>query len=131
MPYAHRTEFPRRFGDYDVTNDGWKMPDGSGPWTVVAVAERDQPAGRFGERGLPNHVEVTDAKLNRYDNYHHRADAENMADTANKALEAYLDTGDERLAKVHEGVDYYDVKLRQNAELIVSGDNADGIGGDN
>lgn len=130
MPYANRTEHPHLFGDHDVLNDGWNMPDGSGPWTIVALAERDQPAGRYGERGRTTAVEVRDAKLNRCETYDHRADAERLADIANEALRAYEETGDDQLAEVHEGVDYYDVHLRDGAEIIVSGDNADGIGAD-
>jgi hypothetical protein len=116
---------PHLYGDNDMSRDGWYMPDGSEPWTVVAITERDQPAARFGARGRTTHVEMTDHPLNRKRSYDHRAEAQRLADIANEALEVSREhPEDSHLAEFHADVDYYEVALRDGAELIVSGDNA-------
>ena len=106
----------------DVTNDGWRMPDGSGPWTVIAYKESDRTSP-----GVRGRVEVIDAPLNRSEYYHYRADAEAAANSANRAKRASTKTDGEAFAGEHEGVDWYEVRLRQNAAITVSGDNADGL----
>ena len=114
-----------------MTNDGWQMPDGSGPWTIIIVGARDQPAGRYGERGRGGGAEMTDHPLNRTWVYERRDGAQQCADFFNALLSIAHEHPDEDVfAERTQGVDSFEVALRQGAEIVVSGDNANGIGGD-
>ncbi len=124
MPYHHRTEFPEQYAQPNDHRD-YVMPDGSGPWTVVAVAVQDRPGARPGLRGTHATREVVDADLNRVWTNHSQDRAEASAQVANEALtlrddpDAFInDDHYERFLATHEGVDRYEVALRDGAEEV-------------
>jgi len=118
MPYAHRTEFPQQYRTpWDEPR--YEMPDGSGPYTIIAWADIDEPAARSAQR---HRVEVTDAPHNRRDNYDDEESADIMARILNMMAEQYDDVRyDERsMSAIREAtvdgfVDGFDVVLREGA----------------
>jgi len=116
MPYHHRTEFPQQYRNpWDEPR--YEMPDGSGPWTLMAWAEVDEPAARSARS---HRVEVTDAPHNRRDGYDDEKSAQVMADILNTMVEQYDDIDGESVsaigaATVDGFVDGFDVVLREDA----------------
>jgi len=116
MPYHHRTEFPQQYRTpWDEPR--YEMPDGSGPWTLMAWAEVDEPAARSARS---HRVEVIDAPHNRRDGYDDEESAQVMADILNTMVEQYDDIDDESIsaigaATVDGFVDGFDVVLRESA----------------
>ena len=121
MPYAHRTEFPEKYRQ-PWNEPRYEMPDGSGPWTVMAWAYIDEPAAR-GARG--RRVEVTEAPHNRRDDYDDEKSAKTMANILNTMVENYdkYDHDDDHFSAIdlatRDGfVDGFEVVLREGARKV-------------
>lgn len=95
----------------------YEMPDGSGPWTMVALLNQHEPGARGGERGVHRYVEMDDARLNRRFMYTTRADAQRAVEWWNDRLESFQDrqVSRSRHTRVHHDVDKYEVALRYDA----------------
>ena len=124
MPYAHRTEFPEQYAQ-PWNEPRYEMPDGSGPWTIIAYAQTDEPAGRYGERGVDRRVQVTDAPHHRRDDYHDKKTAESIARMYTTMVEQYdaSDADPKEVSAISEMtvngfVDGFDVVLRRDAERV-------------
>jgi hypothetical protein len=118
MPYHHRTEFPQQYRNpWDEPR--YEMPDGSGPWTIIAWADIDEPAARSAQR---HRVEVTSAPDNRSEHFDSEAEAQTKLNILNFMVEQYDEARyDEssmtaiREATVDGFVDGFDVVLREGA----------------
>jgi len=99
------------------THKAYETPDGTGPWTLVALCKMHHPGARAGGRGTYSYVEMHDARLNRRFVYETQAKASEAAAWWNHRREAaqegqVIDTDRNR---VHHDVDKYDVALRYDA----------------
>jgi hypothetical protein len=94
------------------------MPDGSGPWTVVALKLVDEPGARYGYRGIRRSVEVRDNPHHRLESYHTIEEAAKAAKSLNDALESFKSEGriDTDARNEHGRVGFYDIALHHDAQ---------------
>lgn len=99
------------------THRSYETPDGTGPWTLVALCKMHRPGARAGRRGTYSYVEMHDARLNRRFVYETQDKASEAAAWWNRRLEAAQEGQviDTDRSRVHHKVDKYDVALRDDA----------------
>jgi len=94
------------------------MPDGTGPYTVVALKLVDEPAARYGYRGITRSVEVRDNAYNRVESYHTIEEAAEAAKSLNEAFESFKSDSliDTDARQKHGRVEFYDISLHHDAK---------------